>query len=214
MRTLDTYTPTRFMAAGSTYDKRKADFAVAFIQALKHTKGRWSGQPFQLIDWQEQIIRDLFGTVKADGYRQFTTAYVEIPKKQGKSELAAAVALLLTCGDGEERAEVYGCAADRQQASIVFEVAADMVAMSPALSKRVKILRSVKSQATPTSPPITRTRSPRMRRRSTTTPAASPTMPGGSWQVSTPTKASPELPPNTAPASRTWLPTPWPGRSI
>ena len=57
MRTLDTYTPTRFMAAGSTYDKRKADFAVAFIQALKHTKGRWSGQPFQLIDWQEQIIR-------------------------------------------------------------------------------------------------------------------------------------------------------------
>lgn len=144
MRTLDTYTPTRFMAAGSTYDKRKADFAVAFIQALKHTKGRWSGQPFQLIDWQEQIIRDLFGTVKADGYRQFTTAYVEIPKKQGKSELAAAVSLLLTCGDGEERAEVYGCAADRRQASIVFEVAADMVRQSPALSKRVKILSSQK----------------------------------------------------------------------
>lgn len=144
IRTLNTYTPTRFMAAGSTYDKRKADFAVAFIQALKHTKGRWSGQSFQLIDWQEQIIRDLFGTVKADGYRQFTTAYVEIPKKQGKSELAAAVALLLTCGDGEERAEVYGCAADRQQASIVFEVAADMVRMSPALSKRVKILASQK----------------------------------------------------------------------
>ena len=60
------------------------------------------------------------------------------------SELAAAVALLLTCGDGEERAEVYGCAADRQQASIVFEVAADMVRMSPALSKRVKILSSQK----------------------------------------------------------------------
>ncbi|CAB0673795.1 hypothetical protein FRC0024_00102 [Corynebacterium diphtheriae] len=81
MRQLDTYTPTRFMADGSTYDKRKADYAVAFIQALKHTKGRWSGKPFQLIDWQEQIIRDLFGTVKADGFRQFTTAYVEIPKK-------------------------------------------------------------------------------------------------------------------------------------
>ena len=91
-----------------TYDKRKADFAVAFIQALKHTKGRWSGKPFQLIDWQEQIIRDVFGTIKPNGYRQFNTAYIEIPKKQGKSELAAAVALLLTCGDGEERAEVYG----------------------------------------------------------------------------------------------------------
>lgn len=62
----------------------------------------------------------------------------------GKSELAAAVALLLTCGDGEERGEVYGCAADRQQASIVFEVAADMVRMCPALNKRVKILASQK----------------------------------------------------------------------
>ena len=60
------------------------------------------------------------------------------------SELAAAVALLLCCGDGEERAEVYGCAADRQQASIVFEVAADMVRMCPALNKRVKILASQK----------------------------------------------------------------------
>lgn len=62
----------------------------------------------------------------------------------GKSELAAAVALLLTCGDGEERAEVYGCAADRQQASIVFEVAADMVRMCPALNRRVKILTATK----------------------------------------------------------------------
>lgn len=139
-----TYTPTRFVAEGSTYDKKRADFAVAFIQALRHTKGRWAGKPFRLLDWQERIVRDLFGTIKPDGYRQFTTAYVEIPKKQGKSELAAAIALLLTCGDGEQAAEVYGCAADRQQASIVFEVAADMIRQSPALSKRVKILSSQK----------------------------------------------------------------------
>lgn len=94
------YQPTQFMAEGSTYDNRKADFAVAFIQALRHTKGRWAGKPFKLLGWQEKIVRDLFGTIKPDDYRQFTTAYVEIPKKQGKSELAAAVALLLTCGDG------------------------------------------------------------------------------------------------------------------
>lgn len=86
----------------------------------------------------------MFGTLKPNGYRQFNTAYVEIPKKMGKSELAAAVALLLTCADGEERAEVYGCAADRNQASIVFNVAADMVRMCPALAKRVKILDSMK----------------------------------------------------------------------
>ena len=144
MRRLKKYKPTEFMAEDSVYDKAAADYAVSFIEALKHTKGIWAGKPFDLIDWQEQIIRDVFGVLKPNGYRQFNTAYVEIPKKNGKSELAAAVALLLTCGDGEQRAEVYGCAADRQQASIVFEVAADMVRMSPALSKRVKLLASTK----------------------------------------------------------------------
>ena len=144
VRKLKKYTPTKFMAKTSHYDKEAADFAVMFIESLCHTKGTWAGKPFELIDWQEQIIRDLFGVVKENGYRQFNTAYIEIPKKQGKSELAAAVALLLTCGDGEERAEVYGCAADRNQAKIVFDVAVDMVRFCPALSKRVKILESQK----------------------------------------------------------------------
>ena len=144
MRKLENYTLTKFMSADSTYNKKLADYAVNFIECLCHTKGTWAGKPFELIDWQERIIRDIFGTIKPNGYRQFTTAYVEIPKKMGKSELAAAVALLLTCGDGEERAEVYGCAADRQQATIVFDVAADMVRMCPALNRRVKILASQK----------------------------------------------------------------------
>lgn len=144
MRKLKNYKPTRFMEKTSHYDVDAADYAVMFIESLCHTKGTWARKLFELIDWQEQIIRDIFGVLKPNGYRQFNTAYIEIPKKQGKSELAAAVALLLTCGDGEERAEVYGCAADRQQASIVFNVAADMVRMCPALSKRVKILDSQK----------------------------------------------------------------------
>ena len=135
MRKLKKYKPTQFKATGSVYNESLADYAVGFIECLCHTKGTWAGKPFELIDWQEQIIRDLFGTLKPNGYRQFNTAYIEIPKKMGKSELAAAIALLLTCGDGEERAEVYGCAADRQQASIVFEVAADMVRMCPALKQ-------------------------------------------------------------------------------
>ena len=144
LRKLMDYKPTQFMAEDAHYDKAAADYAVGFIECLCHTKGTWAGKPFELIDWQERIIRDIFGILKPNGYRQFNTAYVEIPKKQGKSELAAAVALLLCCGDGEERAEVYGCAADRQQASIVFEVAADMVRMCPALGKRVKLLASQK----------------------------------------------------------------------
>ena len=144
MKQLTEYEPTRFMLEDSYYDEDAADYAVMFIEQLSHTKGTWAGKPFKLLDWQEKIIRDLFGIMKHNGYRQFNTAYIEIPKKNGKSELAAAVALLLCCGDGEQRAEIYGCAADRGQATIVFDVAADMVRMCPALNKRCKILTSQK----------------------------------------------------------------------
>ena len=126
------------------FDEAKAQRAVEFIRCLKHTKGRWRGQAFDLLPWQETIIRDVFGTVKEDGFRQYNTAYVEIPKKNGKSELAAGVALYMTCGDNEWGAEVYGCASDRQQASIVFDVAVDMVEQCPALKKRIKAVMSVK----------------------------------------------------------------------
>lgn len=138
------YKPTRFMAKDSYYDEDAADYAVNFIECLCHTKGTWAGKKFKLLEWQEEIIRDLFGVLKPNGYRQFNTAYVEIPKKNGKSELAAAIALLLCCGDGEQRAEIYGAAADRGQATIVFDVAADMVRMCPALNKRCKILTASK----------------------------------------------------------------------
>jgi phage terminase large subunit-like protein len=138
------YTPCRFMLPTSHYDKAKADRAVKFIQNLKHTKGKWDGKKFMLLPWQEQIVRDIFGIVRADGKRQFLTAYVEIPKKQGKSELAAAIALYLLYADGEASAEVYGAACDRNQASIVFDVAKQMVMKSPALMKRSKIAAATK----------------------------------------------------------------------
>jgi len=145
MRKLKNYKPTRFMAEGSYYDKDAADHAVCFIEKFCcHTKGTWDGQPFELIDWQEQIIRDIFGVLKPNGYRQFNTAYIEIPKKQGKSELAAAVALYLLCADFEPGAEVYGCAADRDQAKIVFDVALEMVKRCPVLEKKMSIKASQK----------------------------------------------------------------------
>ena len=138
------YTPSPFMLPTSHYDKKKADRAVTFIQNLCHTKGKWAGKKFLLLPWQEQIVRDIFGIVRADGKRQFLTAYVEIPKKQGKSELAAAIALYLLYADGEASAEVYGAACDRNQASIVFDVAKQMVQMAPALIKRSKITAATK----------------------------------------------------------------------
>lgn len=141
---LKNYQPTRFMLPTSHYDKKKADRAVTFIENLCHTKGKWAGTRFWLLPWQEQLIRDIFGIVKVDGNRQFRTAFVEICKKVGKSELAAAIALYLLYADNEPSAEVYGAAADRQQASIVFDVARQMVEMSPALMKRSKLMSATK----------------------------------------------------------------------
>ena len=128
------------------FDERKAQRVIRFIEALRHTKGEFHGQPFHLLPWQEKIIRDVFGTVRDDDptMRQYTTAYIEIPKKNGKSELGAAIALNMLINDDEWKAEVYSCASDRQQAAIVFDVAVDMVRQSPALMKRVKIIPSTR----------------------------------------------------------------------
>lgn len=141
---LNDYCPSKFMLATSHYDKDKADRAVKFIEMLPHTKGEWEGKPFWLLPWQEQIIRDLFGIVDENGFRQFRTAYIEIPKKQGKSELAAAIALYLLYADHEPSAEVFSAAADRQQASIVYDVAKRMVEMTPGLDKRSKVMAATK----------------------------------------------------------------------
>lgn len=126
------------------YDDERADRAVKFISGLRHTKGKWKGIPFNLLSWQDKIIRDIFGTVNNDGNRQYRTVYIEEPRKNGKSEVAAAVALKLLFADSEAGAEIYSAAADRDQASIVFSVAVDMVEQSPVLSKHCKIIRSTK----------------------------------------------------------------------
>lgn len=141
---LKNYTPTQFMLPTSHYDKARADRAVQFIESLTHTKGEWSNTPFWLLPWEEKIVRDVFGTVREDGTRQFRTAFVEICKKAGKSELAAAVALYLLYADNEPSAEVFSAAADRQQAGIVYEVGKKMVEQCPALMKRSKIMTASK----------------------------------------------------------------------
>ena len=127
------------------FSEEKAERAVRFIEThLYHGIGHWAGQPFQLRDWQRQIIRDIFGNVDDDGNRLVRIAYVEIPKKSGKSTLAAAVALKLLYADSEHAAEVYGAAADRDQASIVFNVAASMVRRNARLLARSKVIDSTK----------------------------------------------------------------------
>lgn len=126
------------------FSEAKAQRAVAFFENLKHTKGKFAGQPFTLLPWERQIIRDVYGTVKEDGNRQYKYVYIEVPKKNGKSELAAGAALFHLYADGEASGEVYGCAAEKGQASIVFDVANEMIEQVPALAKRARITDSTK----------------------------------------------------------------------
>jgi len=126
--------------------KQKADDAVRFFERrLTHTKGSFAKQPFILAPWQERIIRDIYGTVKSNGMRRYTTAYVEVPKKNGKSELGAGIALAGLLLDEEPGAEVYSAASTRDQATIVFRVAAQMVRNDPVLNSMCRIVDSTKT---------------------------------------------------------------------
>ena len=126
------------------YDAEKAQQAIDFIQALKHTKGRWAGKPFILLKWQRVLIKKLFGTVDEYGFRVYRKCYVEMPKKDGKSELGAAIALYLLTFDDEYGAEVYSAAGDKKQAGIVFGVAAEMVRKDDVLNDVCKNIDSQK----------------------------------------------------------------------
>jgi len=126
------------------FSRKKAEWAVDFVSRLTHTKGEWAGQPFNLQKWQKRFVRELFGRTNKDGTRQYRTAYVEVPRKNGKTEMAAAIALYMLFGDGEPGAEIYSAAADREQASLVFNAAATMVRNNQALSSICKIIDSQK----------------------------------------------------------------------
>jgi len=119
-----------------------AEKAVRFINNLSHTKGEWAGQSFNLRSWQRDVIEKLFGTLRDDGLRQYRTCYVEVPRKNGKTTLAAAIALYMLLLDDEPGAEVYSAAVDRDQASLVFNAAAQMVRNDPKLSARLQIIDS------------------------------------------------------------------------
>jgi phage terminase large subunit-like protein len=128
------------------FSEDKAAKAVGFIETrCRHTKGEFAGKPFQLTPWQrDRIIRPLFGTVNEHNLRQYRTTFISRARKNGKSEEGAAIALYLLCGDGEPGAEVYSAAADREQANIVFNVAAQMVRLDPVLSRACRIIDSTK----------------------------------------------------------------------
>lgn len=113
-----------------------------FLGCLCHTKGKWAGKRFTVLPWQHSMIDEFYSHVELDDdgvlVRQRQYLYLEIPKKNGKSEVAAGLGLYHLMADGEIGAEVYLCAADRDNASIVYNDAAYMVENTPQLKKLLK----------------------------------------------------------------------------
>jgi phage terminase large subunit-like protein len=121
-----------------------SDRAVAIINRLTHTKGPFAGQSFRLRPWQERdIVRPLFATDRT-GRRRYRSCLLMMPRKNGKTELAAAFAIQGLLFDGELGGEIYSAAADKDQAALVFHVAAQMIRNDPELEAEVEIIDSQK----------------------------------------------------------------------
>jgi phage terminase large subunit-like protein len=118
--------------------------AVRLINQLTHTKGPFAQKTFDLRPWQvKDILRPLF-TTRRDGLRQFRTCLLMLPRKNGKTELAAALAVYFLLFDGEIGGEVYSAASDKDQAALVFNVAAQMIRNDPELLAQCEIIDSQK----------------------------------------------------------------------
>lgn len=126
------------------FDEKTASAAVGFFKShIKLTEGEWSGRPFVLEPWQENdIVRPLFGWKRADGTRRYRRCYVWVARKNGKTELAAGIALLMLLGDAEPAGQVYSMALDKDQASIVFDKSVSMVSKSPTLQDSLSTFKT------------------------------------------------------------------------
>ena len=137
---------------GLWFDERAARVAVAFFEkVLRHSKGEWAGTAVRLEPWQQFIVGSLVGWKREDGSRRFRTAYVEVPRKNGKTLLAAGLGLYLMAADGEPGAEVYSAATTREQARLSHGEAVRMVKQSPLLGRELRLFKdnihSVRSPA-------------------------------------------------------------------
>lgn len=128
------------------FDQEAADRAVEFFRrCLKFVKGRRAREPFVLEPWQADIVRTLFGWKRPDGTRRYRQAFIEVPRKNGKSTLIAGIALYVLFCDGEEGAECYCAASDANQAGLVFASAKQMVEGS-SLGSRSRVLNTFGNQ--------------------------------------------------------------------
>ena len=116
------------------FDAAAAERACLFFPTyMRHTTGSWAGKPFDLLPWQEMaIIRPLFGWKRvADDLRRFRTLFVEVAKKNGKTQLMSGLAMLLAFADNEPGAQVYAAAASDEQARILWNESSKSIRACP-----------------------------------------------------------------------------------
>lgn len=128
------------MTSDYWFSEDAASRAVRFFnRQVRFVEGARAGKPFTLEPWQEKIVRDIFGWMRPDGTRRYRTAYIEVPRKNGKSTLCAGLALYLLLCDKEARPQIYSAAGDRGQARIVFDAARAMVSANPRLEQEADL---------------------------------------------------------------------------
>lgn len=129
------------IAQGCWFDEAAGLRVVRFVERFCiQTVGVYAGRPLTLLDWEYNAAMRLFGWKRADGRRRFTSVYIEIAKKNGKSTFLAALEIALVLIDGEASPQIYINACDRGQASIIFDESARMVKASPELAKRLHVV--------------------------------------------------------------------------
>lgn len=133
--------PSVASVPGAWFDEAAVQRVIDFAGLCRHVKGEWTG-PIVFEDWQlEHVIKPIFGWKDADGLRIVRTAWIELPRKNGKSTLATVLGLYLTGADGEPGAEVYAAAYDKDQARLVIDPARRMVESSKDLGDYYTVLR-------------------------------------------------------------------------
>lgn len=138
--------------AAFVFDEEKADDACFFIEQLPHVKGEWARakELITLQPWQVFIIASIFGWVnKSNGRRRYREAYIEVPRKNGKSVLAAGIGLFMLTADNEPGSEVYSGATSEKQAWEVFRPAKEMAARTPALCEAFGLVQMKSNLSVP-----------------------------------------------------------------
>jgi len=140
------YDPVATAAPGEFFHEDIARHALDFFPGqLRFIEGERGGEPFELEPWQQAIVACLFGWHRADGTRRYREALLYVPRKSGKTPLAAGIVDLVMFTDGEPGAQLFSAAAEREQAALIFRHAAGMIARNPEMMRRVKLYRTYKS---------------------------------------------------------------------